>query len=154
MTTENVKQQASACAELSLKYKSKGGEKVRITKSEAAADMFRTFYEEGTMELRECFYAMYLNRNMKVIGVIKISEGTTSACVVDVKFVLMGAVLLNASSVILCHNHPSGNLGLSQEDIALTKKVKAALLLIDVQLQDHVVLTEEFYKSFADEGIL
>ena len=97
---------------------------------------------------------MLLNRANKTIGYAKISQGGVSGTVVDVKLIAKYAVESLASGVILAHNHPSGNLTPSHQDIALTRKVKEALTLLDSQLLDHVILSADGYKSFADEGIL
>ncbi|HET7818683.1 MAG TPA: JAB domain-containing protein, partial [Bacteroidia bacterium] len=73
---------------------------------------------------------------------------------VDLKIIFKVALEHLASSVILCHNHPSGNLKPSHEDIALTKKVKEAGKLLDIQVLDHVIFSDEGYYSFADDGMM
>lgn len=85
----------------------------------------------------------------------KISSGGITGTVVDIRIVLRYALISKATSMVLCHNHPSGNLKPSQADIDLTKKVKQAGDIMDIQLVDHVIIgSESNYYSFADEGII
>ena len=83
-----------------------------------------------------------------------ISEGGTAGTVADIKKILMPAILQNCSGIIVSHNHPSGSNKPSQTDIDLTKNIKDAAKLIDVNLLDHLILCENSYYSFADEGLL
>lgn len=102
----------------------------------------------------EEFYIIILNRANKVKSVELISKGGISGTVVDGKIIFKKALEQTASSIILCHNHPSGNLSPSQADITLTKKVKDFGALIDLPVLDHLIITDDSYFSFADEGIL
>lgn len=97
---------------------------------------------------------MLLNRANKVLGVFEVSTGSTTATVADPKIIFAAAIKANASGIIIAHNHPSGNLSPSQQDIDLTRKVKDGGKILEVQLLDHVIITTESYYSFADEGIL
>ena len=99
----------------------------------------------------EC-WVLYLNRANRVITQQRISAGGLHATVVDVRIILKNAIEQLASSIILCHNHPSGQLIPSQADNALTQKVKDASTMMDIQLLDHLIITREGYYSFADEG--
>lgn len=102
----------------------------------------------------EEFWMLLLNRANKVIKTESISKGGISGTVVDVRLVSKSAIEHNTSSVILAHNHPSGNLKPSQQDIDITKKIKEALKLFDINLFDHLIIGEKEYFSFADEGII
>jgi DNA repair protein RadC len=102
----------------------------------------------------EEFYIVILNRANKVKSVELISKGGVSGTVVDGKIIFKKALEQTASSIILCHNHPSGNLKPSQADISLTKKVKEFGALIEMPILDHLIVTDVSYYSFADEGIL
>jgi DNA repair protein RadC len=102
----------------------------------------------------EEFWILLLNRANKMIEPVKISQGGMSGTVVDVRIVLRNAILKQASSVIMCHNHPSGNTKPSQQDIDITKKMKEAGTLMDIKLFDHLILTDKAYFSFADEGMI
>jgi DNA repair protein RadC len=95
-----------------------------------------------------------MTRSNTIIKAECVSKGGVSGTVVDVRLILKPAIECLASSIILAHNHPSGNLKPSQEDIYLTKKIKEASKLIDISLQDHLIIGEQAYLSFADEGIL
>jgi len=99
---------------------------------------------------------MYVNRCNRVIGVYELSKGGITWTVVDIRLLLSVALKTVATSIILSHNHPSGNLKPSKQDIDLTQKIKAAAELMDIKVMDHIILgTNEFsYYSFADEGIM
>lgn len=143
----------SKVSEVQLTYKTKikASERPKITSSRQVYDLLRPFFEEH-MEYRELFYVVYLNRGNRVLGVVKISEGGCSGTVVDNKMVFQGALLASASAIILAHNHPSGNLRPSDNDIALTKKCKEAGRVLEIDVLDHVILSDEGYYSFADEN--
>ena len=103
----------------------------------------------------EEFWIILLNRANKVIGKERISAGGVSGTVVDAKIVFRKALEGNpASSIILCHNHPSGNNQPSQADIDLTKKLKEAGTTLDILILDHLIIAESGYYSFADKGML
>ena len=85
---------------------------------------------------------------------LKISQGGISGTVVDTKIIAKYCVDTLCSAVILAHNHPSGNLNPSTQDIKITRKIKEGLELLDVKVLDHVILTSDSYYSFADENIL
>jgi len=142
--------------EVTLTYNSnvKPSERKKISSSLESANIFKAIeLFNNNLDYKELFYCMYLNRANKVLSVTKIAEGTTSACLVDIKMILQGAILQNASCIILCHNHPSGNLKPSAEDFNITKKVKECAKMFEVHLLDHIIITSEAnYYSFADEG--
>jgi DNA repair protein RadC len=139
--------------EISVKYHTKKQPKKAVTCSTDVFDMIKTWFDD-CMEHRERFIAVSLNRANKIIGIQNIGEGGTASCVVDKKIVAQGAILSNASAVILAHNHPSGNLKPSNADKKITKDIKEGLSLFDIQVLDHLIITEESFYSFADEGIL
>lgn len=104
----------------------------------------------------EAFWVILLNRRNKVIGRECVALGGVSAVLVDMRLLLKPAITRLASSIILCHNHPSGTASPSSEDRALTRRAASAAELIDIRLLDHVIITsdsEQFY-SFADHGEL
>jgi DNA repair protein RadC len=102
----------------------------------------------------EEFWIMVLSRNFKVLGIRKISEGGVSGTVADPKIIFKYALEEMASSLVLCHNHPSGNVQPSQSDIDLTLKLRDAGKSLDIGVLDHVIIGQKSYYSFADEGIL
>jgi DNA repair protein RadC len=100
----------------------------------------------------EEFWILLLNRASRVIGREQISLGGVAGTVVDAKIVFRKAIESMASSLILVHNHPSGNLQPSQQDISLTQKLKKAGETLDIAVLDHLIITERGYFSFADEN--
>lgn len=125
--------------------------KVKIRSSKNSADFIRQFYSDD-IEIYESFFILLLNRANDTIGYAKISQGGTCGTVVDVKIIAKYAVESLANSVILAHNHPSGTLSPSSQDIDITEKIKMGLSLLDIQVLDHIILTSSSYYSFLDEG--
>ena len=106
------------------------------------------------MEFKEEFYVILLNRANKVLGWYKVSEGGMSGTVVDPKLIFSIALKGLACSIVLAHNHPSGNLQPSSQDITLTKRLKAAGELLEIPVLDHLILSNEGFYSFSDEGMM
>ena len=102
----------------------------------------------------EEFWVIYLNRKNELIKKVFISKGGVAGTVADTKIIFKHALELLASSIILFHNHPSGNLKPSQADVQLTKKLKETGNIMDVLVVDHIIVGEKNYFSFADEGLL
>ncbi|NJK83309.1 MAG: DNA repair protein RadC [Saprospiraceae bacterium] len=102
----------------------------------------------------EEFWILLLNRSNCVLQREQISLGGTAGTVVDAKIVFKKAIQGQASSIILVHNHPSGNLTPSQADIGITKKLKVAGEMLDIAVLDHLIIAEKGYYSFADEGLM
>ena len=102
----------------------------------------------------EEFYAIMLSRANKIKSIELISKGGVSGTLADGKIIFKKALEQTASGVILCHNHPSGNLAPSQSDIELTKRLTEFGKFIDLQVLDHLIITNNGYYSFADEGIM
>ena len=102
----------------------------------------------------EEFWVLYLNNANKVIAKNQLSKGGMTGTVVDVRIIFKSALESGAVGILLCHNHPSGNLKPSEADIEITKKVKTAGKSLDINVLDHLIITQNGYYSFADEGIL
>jgi DNA repair protein RadC len=102
----------------------------------------------------EEFWILFLNRSNKVINRMKLSQGGISGTVTDVRIVMKRAIEYLASGIIVCHNHPSGNLNPSESDTRITQKIKEAGNIMDIQLLDHLIISEKEYYSFADNGLL
>ena len=100
------------------------------------------------------FYVVMLNNANNTIGYTKISQGGITGTVVDVRLIAKHALECLATSVILIHNHPSGNSKPSSADKLITEKIKHGLALLDIRVLDHIILTENTYFSFADECLL
>ena len=106
------------------------------------------------IDYTESFYVILLNRSNRVMGVCRISVGSISGTVADPKKIMQTALKGNASSLILCHNHPSGNLTPSSNDDMVTKKCVEAGKFLDLPVIDHIIITRQGYFSYADEGKL
>lgn len=144
-------------AEVKVTYQSKvkPSDRPKISCSRDASEIFSKLFDATQIEFKESFWAIFLNRNNKVLAAQLISEGGTTGTVVDTKHILVTAIKLNACGFMLAHNHPSGNLVPSQQDIDLTRKIAAAAKLIDSNLIDHLIVNSESgYYSFADEGTI
>ncbi|HPC99081.1 MAG TPA: DNA repair protein RadC [Bacteroidales bacterium] len=102
----------------------------------------------------EEFWILFLNRSNRVINRMKLSQGGISGTVTDVRIVMKKAIEFLASGIIVCHNHPSGNLNPSESDSKITQKIREAGNLMDIQLLDHLIISERDYYSFADNGLL
>ena len=123
----------------------------KITSSKSAFDIIHPII--GDL-IHEEFWILYLNNSSKVIYKSQLSKGGITGTVVDVRLVFKTALEQNAVSIILCHNHPSGILKASDQDITVTRKIKEAGRALDITILDHLIITNYSYLSFADEGIL
>lgn len=117
-------------------------------------DIFEIFHVLLSDLSHEEFWILLLNRSNKVIDKMKISQGGVAGTVIDKKIILKMALENLASSIILCHNHPSGNINPSQADIEITKGINDAAKLMDIKLLDHIIVADQDYYSFLDEGLL
>ena len=142
--------------EFSLHYKNqvKQSELRQITSSQDCEDVLRIVFNSSTFLWREEMLLLCLNRANKVIGYYRVSVGGVSGTVCDPKVIFTIALNSGASAIVLAHNHPSGNLQPSDSDKALTKKIKDLGALLEVTLIEHMILTDESYYSFADNGTL
>lgn len=125
--------------------------KKKITQSKDIFELFQPIL--GDLPHEE-FWVLYLNRSNRIIEKIKISQGGISGTVTDIKIILKQAVEKLASSIILCHNHPSGNRNPSKADDSITQKLKQGSELLDIQVLDHIIIADLEYFSYADEGKL
>ncbi len=142
-------------SEITISYRNKVKPSER-RKISCSRDIYSLLCDIWTdrIEYVEEFYAVLLNRGNMVLGFTKISSGGVSGTVADPKVIFQAALKANASSIIIAHNHPSGNEKPSESDIRLTKKIKSAGKFLDLPLLDHIIVTTEKYFSFADEGLL
>ena len=143
-------------AEVELVYRSKvkASERPAIACSSDAANILRNLWDEGKMELVEQFKVLFLNRSNKVIALYNVSSGGITGTVADSRLIFTAALKINAVSMVLCHNHPSGSVKPSKADEELTQKISGAGKFLDIKVLDHIILSEESYFSFADEGLL
>jgi DNA repair protein RadC len=123
----------------------------QIKCSKDVADIFQPLLSDLA---HEEFWILFLNRSNKVINRMKLSQGGISGTVTDVRIVMKKAIEYLASGIIVCHNHPSGNLNPSESDSRITQKIKEAGSLMEIQLLDHLIISDKDYYSFADNGVL
>lgn len=123
-------------------------------KISASQDVFDIFQPILCDLPHEEFWVLFLNQSNKVIDKIKISQGGVSATIIDVRIILKHALERLASSIILCHNHPSGNLHPSEQDRSITTKLKEASKYLDISVLDHIIVTDTRFYSFLDEGLM
>ena len=140
--------------ELIYKLKIKPSQRPTIQTSKDAYQVLLQSWDEGKIEYVEQFAILLLNRANKVLGVYKVSSGGITGTVADPKQIFTAALKANACSLVLSHNHPSGNLKPSRQDEELTRKIKEAGSYLDIKVLDHIIVTGESYYSFADEGLL
>jgi len=124
---------------------------IQIKCSKDVANIFHPVLADIT---HEEFWILFLNRSNRVIARMKLSQGGISGTVTDVRIAMKKAIEYLASGIIVCHNHPSGNLSPSESDIKITQKIKEAGTLFDIQLLDHLIITDRDYYSFADNGLV
>jgi DNA repair protein RadC len=141
-------------AEVELTYKSrvKACDRPKVKTSADAHELIRRVYNVDTIEHHEQFYVFLMNRANHVLGFSRVSQGGTSGTVVDTRIILQLALKTNASAMMISHNHPSGQLRPSEQDILITRKLKEAAKLFDISLLDHLIMTADSYYSFADNG--
>jgi DNA repair protein RadC len=126
-------------------------EKPKIVSSQDAYNLLKSVM----LDLQhEEFWVIMMNRANRVIRMKRISSGGISGTVADVKIIFKEAIDQMASSLILAHNHPSGNRNPSHEDVRLTQKMKESGVILDIPVLDHIIFAEDKYYSFADEAML
>jgi len=138
--------------EIQLKYKASIFSKAKVSTSQEANTIIKNFYNADTIEYIETVYALYLNRANNTIGWQMISTGGMSAAIIDLKVLFASALTCGASGIILSHNHPSGRIEPSNEDISITEKISKVGKLMDIKLLDHLIVTSDSYYSLADNG--
>lgn len=143
-------------AELELVYKTKvkASQRPKISRPEDSFALLRQVWNAEKIEMVEEFKVLLLNRANRVLGVFQVSLGGVAGTVVDTGIILAAAVKANASSMILAHNHPSGNLQPSRQDEEVTKKIIGAAQFLNMKIHDHVIITAEDFFSFAKEGLI
>jgi len=140
--------------EVELSYQPKFNNIYKVVSSEDAYKYLLSTYKEGTICYKEYFKALFLNQSNQILGYTLISEGGITETSVDVRIILQAALLTNSVAIILAHNHPSGSMKPSKQDMDITKQVKDAARLMRITVTDHLILTDAGYYSFSDEGQL
>ncbi len=140
-----------ACGELSRRFYAASDERPTLR---APADIYAWARPRFFGLNREAFHALYLNNRGRLLRHVRISEGSVDQCQVDPREVLAPAVVCRASSIVLLHNHPSGDPEPSVHDVALTRQLREAARLLCVRLADHLVVCERGYVSLLERGLL
>ncbi len=140
--------------EITLKYKVHHHQKVKIKASNDAYMLLLDIYNLDTINYIETAVVLFLNRANNTIGWMKISDGGMACTIIDAKVLFSTALQCGASSIIISHNHPSGETIPSDQDIRLTKDLVQIGKLLDLKLLDHLIVTEHKHFSFADGGML
>lgn len=126
----------------------------RLQTPAAIYDLLFSQWNQDTISLFEEFKVLYLNRSNLLLGICTHSKGGISGTVVDNRLIMATALKCAASGIILAHNHPSGRLKPSAEDIQITQKLKACCQMFDISLVDHIIVAKKGFYSFREEGPL
>lgn len=136
---------------LTYKNKIKAADRPRISCAEDAYSVFLESWDQDQIELLEECKAMFLDRQLRVMSIASISKGGMNGTVVDLRIVFAMALKRRADSLLLAHNHPSGSLKPSQADIGLTKQFYEAGRILQVELKDHLIITNEGFHSMMSD---
>jgi len=126
----------------------------KVNKSQDVYQILLKQWDRHKLEFIEQFKVLLLSRSNRALGILTASTGGTSGTVAEPKLVFAPAIARNASSIIVAHNHPSGNVKPSDADIQLTKKLVEAGKLLEVPILDHLIISKVGYYSFADDGLM
>lgn len=150
------REQLSIVAEVTLSYlpKIRPSQRPTVKTSSDVYDVLVGFWNMDQIELRESFCVILLNTKNRVLGIVELSNGGFSSTVADVRMVFSVALKACATSIVVAHNHPSGNLKPSHADITLTNRLVSAGKILELPVQDHLILSSEGYVSLADEGYM
>lgn len=126
----------------------------KVNNSKMAYEIFMSTWNQKIINLQEEFKIIFLDRNNSVLGIFNQSKGGVAGTLVDPKITFGVALKAKASALILAHNHPSGEKRPSMEDKQLTKKLVQGAKLLDISIIDHLIITNDGYFSFADNGLM
>jgi len=141
-------------AEIKISYSTTSTSKIKITSVNKAFEVLLNSWDLDTIELQEEFKVLLLNRANEVLGIYPLSKGGITGTVVDSRLIFAVALKCNATAIILSHNHPSGNLKPSNNDITITNSIKKCADFLEITLIDHIIMTKNGYFSFSNEKLL
>lgn len=143
-------------SEIKVSYlpKFRASERPKINGSKHAYEILYNNWDQGIIEMREQMKVILLNRANHVLGIYDVSIGGQAGTICDPKIIFSVALKANAAGIILAHNHPSGNLKPSQQDIQITRKLVEAGKMLELPVIDHLIMTKRGYYSFGDEGLI
>jgi len=128
--------------------------RIAMTTPNTVVEVLRYAWDDRTIELYESFKVILLNRNNRLLGVCSIAEGGITNTVVDVRILFAVALKCSAVTIILAHNHPSGNINPSEGDRLITKKIVEGASILDIEVLDHVIITKDDFYSFRQHDIM
>jgi DNA repair protein RadC len=151
-----MKDLINTLSEIQIKYNPKVSsfDRPQIKSSQDAFIQFMLLLDTNQFYIKEEAAALYLNRANRVIGGYKLSSGGITGTVVDIRIILSIALKSLSCGIIIAHTHPSGELKPSRCDLEMTEKLKKAAIVMDIKLHDHLIIAEDKYYSFSDEGII
>ena len=141
-------------SEIKVSYSNKGDKRIKINNSATARQVALSHWDLNIMEFQEEVKVILLNKANMVLGIYELSRGGSTSSVVDIKIILSVALKTHSSSIIVVHNHPSGNLNPSEADKRLTNRLNKACEVIDLVLLDHLIVTKESFYSFKDNNLI
>lgn len=141
-------------SEITVSYSNSNPERIKVSSSRNLYQLALEHWSMGLIEYQEEVKVFLINRANIVLGIYEVSKGGITSSIVDIRLILGVALRCNAVQIVLMHNHPSGNLKPSDADISITKKLKQACELLEINLLDHIIITRNGYYSFSDSGIL
>lgn len=150
---QQMNTETTRVAECEIHYYGNTKNKPLITDPKQASDILRDNWNAGQIDYRESFKVLLINNKNKCLGVTHIGDGGMGSCPVDIKLIMRAALLANAYSIILCHNHPSGELRPSSDDKKLTMEAARACSIMGIKLIDHVIISSEDYFSFQENAL-
>jgi len=141
--------------EITVSYKDnvKSSERAVVRCSQDIAEIMAVAFE-GCMEHHEEVNVLFMNRANRVLGISNVAKGGVFGAYVDVSIILQTALKVSASAIAVSHNHPSGSVIPSTEDLDMTRKIQKGCEAIGISFFDHVIMADEKYCSFADEGLI
>lgn len=141
-------------SEIKVSYSNKGDKRIKINNSATARQVALSHWDLNIIEFQEEVKVILLNKANMVLGIYELSRGGSTSSVVDIKIILSVALKTHSSSIIVVHNHPSGNLNPSEADKRLTNRLNKACEVIDLVLLDHLIVTKESFYSFKDNNLI
>ena len=129
-------------------------EMYHICCAEDAEKYLRKSINAKQLDLRECFWVILMTNTNRVLAISEVATGTSRGVLTNPKYIFQLALITNATAIIVAHNHPSGNLSISERDLEETKKIKRLATLMEITLLDHLIITSESFVSFTQKDLL
>ncbi|MCL7753084.1 JAB domain-containing protein [Polaribacter sp. Z022] len=155
MISTNLSTRLMGCSEIEIHYKRPlFSEMKTIATAQDVNTILRSYINPKLIDVKEFFWVVFLSRANCVLGISTINCGDVHGVTVNIREILQLTLLTHASQIIVAHNHPSGKLIPSKKDEKITNKIAEGVVLFDVKLLDHLIITSESFLSFANEGMM